>query len=292
MSTELAMWLRRQRQDRSWSRLDMARRLIRAGQEAGDTSLPTLDSMDSMDHNVYRWERGPDAPSERFMLYYCRVLSISVDEYGPGQPDAAGLPKAPAATTAVAVLAAPGLTAAPWLAQLSPAALDQVGHVNPALLATADLAYGGINGPDEARYLIEREVHMAAQDGSERAAQADGPGIGEATMEQLRADVVRLSRLTDTGEPFAVFLDLRRVRERIYRVLDRRLWPREQSDPALPARLPERPDGRQRQATWLPGRCQRTDPGRLGACQRRRPLAAHGLSALLAFLRRVLARQD
>lgn len=38
------------------------------------------------------------------------------------------------------------------------------------------------------------------------------------------------SHLTDTGEPFAVFLDMRRVRDRIYRLLDRRLWPREQAD--------------------------------------------------------------
>jgi hypothetical protein len=223
MSTRLAMWLLRQRQDRSWSRLDMARRLIKAGQESGDTSLPILDSMD---HNCYRWERGPDAPSERFMLYYCRALGISVDEYGP-KPDQAGPAMAPAIAAAPA---APGLTAAPWLAQLSPATLGQVGHVNSALLATADLAYGGINGLDVGLYRIEREVHMAAQDGSDHAAQADGPGIGEATMEQLRADVVRLAQLTDTGEPLAVFGDLRRVRERIYRVLDRRLWPREQSD--------------------------------------------------------------
>lgn len=123
MSTELAMWLLRQRQDRGWSRLDKARRLIRAGQEAGDTSMPTLESMD---HNVYRWERGPDAPSERFMLCYCRVLGISVDEYGPSEPVQVGLSNA---TAAVAVLAAPGITAAPWLAQLPPGAN---GHASAA----------------------------------------------------------------------------------------------------------------------------------------------------------------
>ena len=63
-----------------------------------------------------------------------------------------------------------------------------------------------------------------------QAEQAEQHGIGDATLEQLRADVVRLSRQSDTGEPFAVFLDMRRVRERIYRLLDRRLWPGEQSD--------------------------------------------------------------
>ncbi len=37
---------------------------------------------------------------------------------------------------------------------------------------------------------------------------------------------MRLSGLSDTGQPLQVFLDMRRVRSRIYRLLDRRLWPR------------------------------------------------------------------
>jgi hypothetical protein len=78
--------------------------------------------------------------------------------------------------------------------------------------------------------MVEREVLMAAHDGSDHAEQAEEHGIGDATFEQLRADLVRLSHLSDTGEPFAVFLDMRRVRDRIYRLLERRLWPREQSD--------------------------------------------------------------
>jgi hypothetical protein len=49
-------------------------------------------------------------------------------------------------------------------------------------------------------------------------------------VDELRADVIRLARLTDTGEPFAVFLELRRVRDPIYRLLDRRPRPREQTD--------------------------------------------------------------
>ena len=71
---------------------------------------------------------------------------------------------------------------------------------------------------------------MAAHEGSDNAEQAEEHGIGEATSEQLRADVVRLSRLTVTGDPFPVFAELRRVRGRIYRLLERRLWPREQTD--------------------------------------------------------------
>jgi hypothetical protein len=71
---------------------------------------------------------------------------------------------------------------------------------------------------------------MAAHEGSDHAEEYEQHGIGEATFEQLRADVVRLSRLSDTGSPLPVFLDMRRVRDRIYRLLDRRLWPSEQTD--------------------------------------------------------------
>lgn len=71
---------------------------------------------------------------------------------------------------------------------------------------------------------------MAAHEGSDHAEQAGQPGVGEATFEQLRADMVRLARLVNSGEPFAVFLDLRRVRDRVYRILEGRLWPREQTE--------------------------------------------------------------
>jgi tetratricopeptide (TPR) repeat protein len=76
----------------------------------------------------------------------------------------------------------------------------------------------------------EREVLMTAHESSDHAEQAEQPGVSDVTLGQLRADVTRLVRLHDTGEPFAVFLEMRRVRDRIYRLLDRRLWPREQTD--------------------------------------------------------------
>ena len=71
---------------------------------------------------------------------------------------------------------------------------------------------------------------MAAHEGSDHAARAEEHGIGDVTLEQLRADLIRLSHESDTGQPFSVFLDLRRVRDRVYRLLDRRLWPGEQAD--------------------------------------------------------------
>jgi tetratricopeptide (TPR) repeat protein len=98
------------------------------------------------------------------------------------------------------------------------------------LPASIAVAYREIQEPGLGRFTVEQEVLMAAHEGSEQAEQAGQPGIGDATFEQLRADVARLARLTESGEPFAVFLDARRVRDRIYRLLDRRLWPREQTD--------------------------------------------------------------
>jgi tetratricopeptide (TPR) repeat protein len=71
---------------------------------------------------------------------------------------------------------------------------------------------------------------MTAHESSDHAEQAGQPGIGDLTFEQLRADVVRLTRLIDSGEPLTAFLDMRRVRDRIYKLLDRQLWPREQTD--------------------------------------------------------------
>jgi hypothetical protein len=71
---------------------------------------------------------------------------------------------------------------------------------------------------------------MAAHEGSDHAEQAERRDIGDATLEQLRADLIRLSAELTTEEPLSVFRDLRRLRHRIYTALDRRLWPRDQAD--------------------------------------------------------------
>ena len=70
--------------------------------------------------------------------------------------------------------------------------------------------------------LIGREVEMAAHDGSERAEQAEQRDIGDATLEQLRSDVIRLSHDYMTNESFRLFQEMRRVRDRMYAALDRR----------------------------------------------------------------------
>jgi len=80
MSSELAAWLRRQREDRGWTRTELARQLIRAARARGDTSLPGTDNIS---HNIYRWERGAVTPAERYKLLYCSAFGISFSQFGP-----------------------------------------------------------------------------------------------------------------------------------------------------------------------------------------------------------------
>ena len=222
MSIELGAWLRQQRQARGLSRPEMARRLIQAAEARGDTSIPCLDSVC---HNLYRWERGEDGLSERYKLYCCQVLGIPPAQFGPGQPD--GQPAATQTPGAITLAIAPGL---PGVPQLTQAPCLVPGLADPALLSPVAVAYRGIQEPDMGDSAIRQEVLMAAHEGSEHAAQAEQRGIGDTTLEQLRADVTRVSREYMTGEPFPLFLEMRRVRGRMHDALDRRMWPRDARD--------------------------------------------------------------
>src|SRR5580693_8377105 len=71
---------------------------------------------------------------------------------------------------------------------------------------------------------------MAAHEGGEHAEQAERRDIGEATLEQLHADLARLSVASMTGEPFPLFREMRRVRARMYRLLDGHLLPGDRID--------------------------------------------------------------
>jgi hypothetical protein len=190
MSTRLGTWLRGQRQARSWNVPEMTRQLRRAATEAGDV-LPDNECLYTM---IRRWERGTTGVSERYMLHYCRALGIEPDRFGPPGPVTGPLP---------------GVTGPPAL---------------PAL------AYRWTQEPEMGDHGIEHEVVMAAHEGSDHAEHTERRDIGDATLEQMRADVTRLSRAYMNGEPLALFLEMRRVRARMYAALDRRLWPRDQTD--------------------------------------------------------------
>ena len=79
IAEELAAWLRGEREARSWTRAEMARRLIKAARASGDTTMPGAGNIS---HNIYRWERGAITPGERYKLYYCRAFGIPVSDFG------------------------------------------------------------------------------------------------------------------------------------------------------------------------------------------------------------------
>jgi hypothetical protein len=71
---------------------------------------------------------------------------------------------------------------------------------------------------------------MAAHEGSAHAEGVEQRGIGEATLEQFRADVTQLAVQYLTGETFGLFTEMRRVRNRITEALGRRQWPRDAAE--------------------------------------------------------------
>ena len=99
-----------------------------------------------------------------------------------------------------------------------------------AVSAPSAAAYRCLQPPAVGDAWIGREVEMAAHDGSNHAERAEQRDMGDSTLEQLRGDVTRLSHEYMTGEPFGLFQEMRRVRDRMYTALDRRLWPRDETD--------------------------------------------------------------
>jgi hypothetical protein len=214
MDAELGAWLRQEREKRGWPKAEMARRLVQAGREAGDKSVP---SVSGMLHNLHRWERGEGGISERHKLHYCRAFGIRPGQFGSAQAQE-GPVEAPAGAVMLvsAALPVPG--------EVSGSAPSPVG---PRLPAPIFVAYGGRQEPVAGDSTVQREVLMAAHEGSQHAENAEQRGIGDTTLEQLRSDVIRLSREYMTGEPFPLFLEMRRVRSRMHDALDRRMWPRD-----------------------------------------------------------------
>jgi transcriptional regulator with XRE-family HTH domain len=222
MSCELGTWLRQQRQARGWPIPDMARRLRDAAKDIGDRTVP---GNDAMCRNIRRWERGIGGISERHALHYCKALGIPPERFGPSRPP--NQPREAATSTAgtsAATLAAP---ASPVPRPGYPVRDLTSGPRGPGLPPPHGVAYRWTQEPEMGDSTVEREVLMAAHEGSEHAEQAEQRGIGEATLEQMRADVIRLSHEYMTGEPLPLFLEMRRVRGRMLSALDRRLWPRD-----------------------------------------------------------------
>ncbi len=205
MSGAYGEWLRKQRQARGWNVPEMCRQLRQAAVDAGD-KLPANECLTTM---IRRWENGGGV-SERYRLHYCRALGLALEEFGTAPPVAAivlaGKPSA-----------WPAIKPVPFRPENTAA--------DPG--RRADAAESARAGR---RPTIECEVLMTAQEGSEYVEHAERREIGEATLEQLRAEVTTLSREYMTGEPVPLFFEMRRVRSRLYTALDRRIWPRDQTE--------------------------------------------------------------
>jgi hypothetical protein len=87
------------------------------------------------------------------------------------------------------------------------------------------LTYRWMQEPPSGESWVEREVTMMAHEGSEHAERAEGRDIDDVTIEQLRAEVTQLSAAFMTAEPLPALLEMRQLRNRIYGVLDRRMYP-------------------------------------------------------------------
>jgi tetratricopeptide (TPR) repeat protein len=160
---------------------------------------------------------------------------LILDTYNPGQPSARTQPTAEPASRP----GSPQQPPAPRPASEDRHALVVHSGVRAgetrfqamaASLAPPATAYRWLQQPAADDAWIGREVEMAAHDGSDHAERAEQRDIGDATLEQLRSDVIQLSREYMTGEPFGLFQEMRRVRDRMYVALDRRLWPRDETD--------------------------------------------------------------
>jgi transcriptional regulator with XRE-family HTH domain len=112
MSRELGAWLRDQREARRWTQAEMARRLIKAAENAG---YKTVADRGNLIHSIYRWERGTNEPGTAYRLLYCDALGIEPCRFGlSGQeaallgPPAAVLPAGQAHTVAIMITLADG----------------------------------------------------------------------------------------------------------------------------------------------------------------------------------------
>ncbi|MEV5407293.1 XRE family transcriptional regulator [Thermopolyspora sp. NPDC052614] len=78
---------------------------------------------------------------------------------------------------------------------------------------------------------LERELIMsAASESSDHAAEIESAFVGSNALEQLEDDVTRLARAYVHAPPLPLFGELTRVRNRVYRLIDRTRHPGQQRD--------------------------------------------------------------
>ncbi len=199
------------------------RRHLREAAKDSDDRLPGNECLGVM---IRRWEKGEGGISERYRMHYCKAFGVPFDEFGSA-------PIVPAPVTSETELS-PVTQAAdlPVTAQAAetpevPSAIPDE-TANDRSVTSAGPRDPGDRLPVTGGPTLAHEVELTAHQGNEHAQLAERRDIGEASLEHLRSEVVRLSRECLTAEPLPLFFEMRRVREQMYQALDRKIWPRDE----------------------------------------------------------------
>jgi hypothetical protein len=202
MSQVLGAWLREQRRARGWDIPQMARELARA---AGD-SRDTLPSKECLLVYIRRWERGTVGVSERYKLLYCTAFGIE-----PAEFDAHCQPTPPPNPVS------PHPEPAPPTGDPGPAVITAHSG-DPSLVAPQPRHYRD----DESRRReqpaepAEQIMIAAAEESQDFGEWADTSNIGDATLEHYAGQVRHLAREYVHAAPLAIFLDTKRLRDRVF----------------------------------------------------------------------------
>ncbi len=203
MSQELGAWLRAQRRARSWDAPQMARQLARAAGDRRDT----LPSKECLLVYIRRWERGEVSVSERYQFLYCTAFGIELTDFGPDQP--AGQPQPPPGGP-------PYPPGPPAAADRAPAAVaTRSGDPSPA--ASLSRRYrDGEGSRGQPADPAEQMILAAAEESHDFGEWADTSNIGDATLEHYAAQVKRLARDYVHAAPLPLFIEAKRLRDRVF----------------------------------------------------------------------------
>jgi tetratricopeptide (TPR) repeat protein len=214
MTSERPPWavrLRAHRERRGWSIARTAQQ-YRALDPTQPADLQTL-----ADYLRKRWEAGKVVPSEHNRAQLCRLyddadLFAEVTQRAPVAPYRAirGMPAFDTRNVDDT-----DISQADEQVQAVFAAIRRC--VSPAQVTSGSNAQASSGHP----HTWERTLIMAAaHEASEHASWAETTNVGEATLEQLDADVVRLANDYVRLPPLPMFDEMLRVRQRVYRLLE------------------------------------------------------------------------
>ncbi len=198
-------WLRQHRQSRGWSVPEMRRHLREAAGEVGDT-LPGNECLGVM---IRRWEKDDGGGvSERYRMHYCRAFKVPFEQFGSAPivrsepaPDTSAVPTTQNASP-------PEIPAAPAQIQAVADHRQQLA-AKPQATSPADQVQRDSDDrvkPVSGGLTFGHQVALTAHQGSEHAQRAERRDIGEASLEHLRSEVVRLSCEYMTAEPLPLSL--------------------------------------------------------------------------------------